>query len=110
MLIPKDSLIYVINKPISARYGIPTMYDMLVSDQLGIGWSGIDSVVVVTLNEKKTICKVFIVDGSGFTCFTRKRARGRFQHAFNSNLLPTRIGRKALERLLSSGSISPKSI
>ncbi len=106
MIIPQDCLIYMVNTPISARYGIPTMFDMLVSNTINISWSGIDPVVIVTLNERRTICKVFVVDGSGYTCFTRKRASGRFQHKFNSDLLPTVISRRALDRLLKEGSLS----
>ena len=55
---------------------IPTMFDMLISDELQIGRNGIELVVIVTFNEPRTIYKVFVVDGTGYTCFTRKRASG----------------------------------
>lgn len=50
MIIPTGCLIHVVNKPVSARYGIPTMFDMLISDELQIGWNGIEPVVIVTFN------------------------------------------------------------
>ena len=62
MIIPTGCLIHVVNKPVSARYGIPTMFDMLISDELQIGWNGIEPVVIVTFNERRTICKVFVVE------------------------------------------------
>lgn len=52
MIIPTGCLIHVVNKPVSARYGIPTMFDMLISDELQIGWNGIEPVVIVTFNER----------------------------------------------------------
>lgn len=105
MLIPKESNIYIINHPISARYGIPTMYDMLTTDHLHVNWNGITPIVVVTLNASRTRCKLFAVNGTGCSCTIYKRVRGRFKHEFNINLLPTLISRKALERLLNGGSI-----
>lgn len=108
MIIPAGCLIHVVNKPVSARYGIPTMFDMLISDELQIGWNGIEPVVIVTFNERRTICKVFVVDGTGYTCFTRKRASGRFQYKFNPELIPSIISARALDRLLTHGSLSTK--
>ena len=71
------------------------MFDMLISDELQIGWNGIEPVVIVTFNERRTICKVFVVDGTGYTCFTRKRASGRFQYKFNPELIPSIISARA---------------
>ena len=67
------------------------MFDMLISDELQIGWNGIEPVVIVTFNEPRTIYKVSVVDGTGYTCFTRKRARGRFQYKLNPKLIPSII-------------------
>lgn len=105
MQVPRDSKIYIINRPISARYGIPTMYDMLLTDALHIGWNGFDPIVVATLNEKKTICKVFVVDGSGYSCTTRRLAKGRFKFTFSNTQIPTFVGKKLLERFITTGSL-----
>ena len=103
--ITKDCKIFVLNTPISARYGIPTMFDMLMTDQLGLMWNGIDPILIVAFNKRRTLCKVFSVDAYGCTCATRKLSVGNFKYEFNSELLPSFINKKSLERLLNYGSL-----
>lgn len=103
--IAKECKIYVLNTPISARYGIPAMFDMLLTDQLGLMWNGVDPILIIAFNKKRTLCKVFSVDAYGCTCATRKLAAGKFKFEFNSELIPSFINKKSLEHLFNYGSL-----
>lgn len=104
-MLPKNGRIYVINKPISANYGIPTMLALLNANSLDVFWNGVEPITIISFNEKLTLCKIFIVDEHGITCAKRRLRVGRFKYLLRNNLLPTLIKRSELEKLLQTGTI-----
>ena len=82
-MLPKEGRIYVINQPISANYGIPTMLALLNANSLDVFWNGVDPITIISFNEKLTLCKIFIVDKHGITCAKRRLRVGRCCRSFN---------------------------
>lgn len=106
MLLPKDGKIVLIHEPVSARYGAPRMLDLLYSNYFDFYWNGVEQLTIITFNESLSICKIFNIDAYGHTCATRRLKKGRFRQMLFEGRLPTTISRRALEKLLTEGTIS----
>ena len=104
-ILSSTGAIFVIREPVCGRYGMQRLLDLLRSDQFNVHWNGQEEITVVTFNKRRTICSILHYDGCGIDRTTRKLKSGRFQVLMNEGLLPSRMTRETLERLLSDGTI-----
>ena len=92
--------IIMVQEPVSGRFGLQKLLAKLSSNAYGVNWNGSDEISLVTFNKKRTICKILHVDDTGVDCTTRILNHGNFKVLLDEGLIPRRLTREALERLI----------
>ena len=97
--------IIMVQEPVSGRFGLQKLLAKLSSNAYGVNWNGSDEISLVTFNKKHTICKILHVDDTGVDCTTRILNHGNFKVLLDEGLIPRRLTREALERLIIDGTL-----
>ena len=97
--------IIMVQEPVSGRFGLQKLLAKLSSNAYGFNWNGSDEISLVTFNKKRTICKILHVDDTGVDCTTRILNHGNFKVLLDEGLIPRRLTREALERLIIDGTL-----
>ena len=97
--------IIMVQEPVSGRFGLQKLLAKLSSNAYGVNWKGSDEISLVTFNKKRTICKILHVDDTGVDCTTRILNHGNFKVLLDEGLIPRRLTREALERLIIDGTL-----
>ena len=97
--------IIMVQEPVSGRFGLQKLLAKLSSNAYGVNWNGSDEISLVTFNKKRTICKILHVDDTGVDCTTRILNHGNFKVLLDEGLIPRRLTREALERLIIDGTL-----
>ena len=97
--------IIMVQEPVSGRFGLRKLLAKLSSNAYGVNWNGSDEISLVTFNKKRTICKILHVDDTGVDCTTRILNHGNFKVLLDEGLIPRRLTREALERLIIDGTL-----
>lgn len=97
--------IIMVQEPVSGRFGLQKLLAKLSSNPYGVNWNGCDEISLVTFNKKRTICKILHVDDTGVDCTTRILNHGNFKVLLDEGLIPRRLTREALERLIIDGTL-----
>lgn len=105
MILP-NSKIFIINKPVNGRFGIPRLWALLSSNKLDLLWDGGEPITVIFFTQNLRLCKVLSVDDYGVTCSTRKLRTGRFKYILHHNIMPTKIKKSELIELFNSGRVT----
>lgn len=105
MILP-NSKIFIINKPVNGRFGIPGLWALLSSNKLDLLWDGGEPITVIFFTQNLRLCKVLSVDDYGITCSTRKLRTGRFKYILHHNIMPTKIKKSELIELFNSGRVT----
>ena len=92
--------IIMVQEPVSGRFGLQKLLAKLSSNAYGVNWNGSDEISLVTFNKKRTICKILHVDDT-----TRILNHGNFKVLLDEGLIPRRLTREALERLIIDGTL-----
>ena len=97
--------IIMVQEPVSGRFGLQKLLAKLSSNAYDVNWNGSDEISLVTFNKKRTICKILHVDDTGVDCTTRILNHGNFKVLLDEGLIPRRLTREALERLIIDGTL-----
>ena len=104
-LLSSTGKIFLIKEPVCGRFGMHKLLAQLSSGVFKVGWDGQEEITIVTFNRRRTICSILHIDPCGVDRMTRMLNTGTFQVILDAGLLPERLTRRALELLLSNGSI-----
>lgn len=97
--------IVLVRQPISGRYGILRMWNMLASGTLGVKYDlrAGKELWVITVNRRRTRLRILHVDSFGYELITRINYAGKFKVLFDDVEAPMALTRGQLRRLMLDG-------
>lgn len=95
--------IYLVKEPVCGRFGIPRLLAMLTQNSFNVPWNGIDEITVVTFNKSRTRCNILHCDFGGVDRTVRQLNCGTFKVMLDEGLIPERLTKRQLARLLLDG-------
>lgn len=97
--------IYLVKEPVSGRFGLPRLLAMLSQNTFNVRWNGMDEITVITFNRRRTRCSILHCDFAGIDRTVRQLNSGVFKVLLDDGLLPERITKEKLIRLLLDGTL-----